>query len=122
MFRSFRSRLTLFFVAIVIVPMVVVTVALFRLITDNEHGKADARVAQAQTAAIGLYRREVERAGVAAGRIARDPQMAAALRSGNRVARQRRAEQLLAAQKLRRIAVVDGARTVVEAGAPDDTA
>jgi sensor histidine kinase regulating citrate/malate metabolism len=51
MFRSFRSRLTLFFVAIVIVPMLVVTVALFRLIADNEQGQADARVAQAQTAA-----------------------------------------------------------------------
>src|SRR4029453_9160158 len=103
MFRSFRSRLTLFFVAIVIVPMLVVTVALFRLISDNEHGKADARVAQAQTAAIGLYRREVERAGVAAGRIARDPAMSAALRSGNATSARVRAGELLRAQRLRRI-------------------
>ena len=93
--------------AIVIVPMLVVTVALFRLISDNEHGQADARVAQAQTAAIGLYGREVERAGVAAGRIARDPAMSAALRSGNERAVQTRASQLLRAQRLRRIAVVE---------------
>src|SRR3954454_22262332 len=98
MFRSFRSRLTLFFVAIVIVPMLVVTVALFRLISDNEHGQADARVAQGQTAAIGLYRRAAERAGVAVGRIARAPAMSAALRSGNEGAVRARANRLLRAQ------------------------
>ena len=103
MFRSFRSRLTLFFVAIVIVPILVVTVALFRLISDNEHGQADARVAQGQTAAIGLYQREVERAGAAAGRVARDREMAAALRSGNESAVRRRAAELVRSQRIRRI-------------------
>ena len=122
MFRSFRSRLTLFFVAIVIVPMLVVTVALFRLISDNEHGQADARVAQAQTAAIGLYGREVERAGIAAGRIARDPAMSAALRSGNERRVQTRASRLLRAQRLRRLAVVSQGRTLVDVGSPDATA
>jgi diguanylate cyclase (GGDEF)-like protein len=122
MFRSFRSRLTLFFVAIVIVPMLVVTVALFRLISDNERGQADARVAQAQTAAIGLYRREVERAGVAAGRIARDPAMSAALRSGKERAARARASRLLRAQRLRRIAVVSQGRTLLDLGARDATA
>jgi diguanylate cyclase (GGDEF)-like protein len=122
MFRSFRSRLTLFFVAIVVVPMLVVTVALFRLISDNEHGKADARVAQAQTAAIGLYRREVERAGAAAGRIARDPAMSAALRSGNATSARVRAGELLGAQRLRRIAVVNRGRTIVDVGSKDATA
>ncbi len=122
MFRSFRSRLTLFFVAIVIVPMLVVTVALFRLISDNEHGQADARVAQGQTAAIGLYRREVERAGVAAGRIARDPAMSAALRSGNERRVQDRAGQLLRTQRLRRIAVVSRGRTLADVGSRDATA
>ncbi len=42
---SFRNRLTLFFVAIVIVPMVSVAFVLFSLISDNEDGKADARLA-----------------------------------------------------------------------------
>ena len=51
---SFRARLTLFFFLIVIVPLISVAVIVFRLIGDNEHGQADARVAQAQTAAIGL--------------------------------------------------------------------
>ena len=51
---SFRTRLTLFFVLIVIVPMVSVTFVLFRLIADNENGKADARVAARQETAINL--------------------------------------------------------------------
>ena len=36
---SFRTRLTLFFVLIVIVPMVAVGVVVFRLISDNETAK-----------------------------------------------------------------------------------
>ena len=45
---SFRNRLTLFFVLIVVVPMVAVAFVLFRLIADNESGKADARLAARQ--------------------------------------------------------------------------
>ena len=52
---SFRSRLTLFFVAIVIVPMASMAIVLFRLLSDNEHGKGDARIAARQEAAIHLY-------------------------------------------------------------------
>ena len=46
---SFRNRLTLFFVLIVVVPMVAVAFVLFRLIADNESGKADARLAAANS-------------------------------------------------------------------------
>ena len=59
---SFRNRLTLFFVLIVIVPLVAVGVVVFRLIDENQRSTSDARAAAGQTAAIGLYRREVERA------------------------------------------------------------
>ena len=52
---SFRTRLRLFFVLIVIVPMVAVTFIVFRLIGESENGQADARVAARQEAAIGLY-------------------------------------------------------------------
>src|SRR5438132_1277726 len=40
---SFRTRLTSFFVLIVIVPMIAIGVLGFRLISDSEQGKADAR-------------------------------------------------------------------------------
>jgi diguanylate cyclase (GGDEF)-like protein len=119
---SFRSRLTLFFLLIVIVPMVSVAVVLFRLIADNEQGKADARVAQGQTAVIGLYRREVERAGAAAGRVGQDRELAQALRAGNRSAAARRARELLRRQRIRRIAVVRDGRTLVDVGVREATA
>src|SRR3712207_7363190 len=60
LFRS-RSRLTLFFVAIVIVPMVSVAFVLFSLISDNEDGKADARLAARQETAINLYSADRDR-------------------------------------------------------------
>ena len=52
---SFRTRLRLFFVLIVIVPMIAVTLIVFRLIAESEQGQADARVAARQEAAITLY-------------------------------------------------------------------
>ena len=38
---SFRNRLTLFFIVIVIVPMIAVALVLFRLVSDAEHGKSE---------------------------------------------------------------------------------
>ena len=40
---SFRTRLTGFFIVIVVVPMVAVGLLVFRLINDSQQGKADAR-------------------------------------------------------------------------------
>jgi nitrogen fixation/metabolism regulation signal transduction histidine kinase len=56
---SFRARLTIFFVLIVVVPMVAIGVLMFRLINDSEQGKADARVSALAAAAGSLYESEV---------------------------------------------------------------
>src|SRR5881275_460281 len=40
---SFRTRLTSFFILIVVIPMLAVGFLVFRLISDSEQGKADAR-------------------------------------------------------------------------------
>src|SRR5687768_14102974 len=119
---SFRSRLTLFFVLIVIVPMVSVAIILSRLIADNERGKADARVAQGQIAVRGLYSREVDRAAIAAARIGRDGELARALLTGNRATATGRARFMLVRQRVRRISVVRDGRTLVDIGARDATA
>ena len=66
---SFRNRLTLFFVLIVVVPMVAVAFVLFRLIADNESGKADARLAATKGAAINLYHEDFNSANRAAQKI-----------------------------------------------------
>jgi diguanylate cyclase (GGDEF)-like protein len=77
---TFRTRLRLFFVLIVILPMVAVTVVVFRLIADSEQGQADARVAAREEAAISLYYDARARADRQAARIGRDRDLADALR------------------------------------------
>ncbi|HUR50418.1 MAG TPA: hypothetical protein VMY88_12945, partial [Acidimicrobiales bacterium] len=80
---SFRGRLTLFFVLIVIVPMVSVTVVIFSLISNNEDGKANAAVAARLDTASNLAkeaRQEAERAGRIVGQ---DRALSAALRRGD---------------------------------------
>jgi diguanylate cyclase (GGDEF)-like protein len=61
---SFRARLLTFFVLIVVVPMVAMGVLMFRLISDSQQGKADARAGGLASAAASLYQSE---AGVARG-------------------------------------------------------
>ncbi|HEY4828502.1 MAG TPA: diguanylate cyclase [Solirubrobacteraceae bacterium] len=55
---SFRARLTIFFVLIVVVPMIAMGVLMFRLIGDSQQGKADARADGLATAAASLYESE----------------------------------------------------------------
>ncbi|MGZ4326018.1 MAG: hypothetical protein ACXVHJ_29480, partial [Solirubrobacteraceae bacterium] len=52
---SFRTRLTSFFVLIVVVPMAAVGFLVFRLIDDSQSGKADARAAGVASTAAGVY-------------------------------------------------------------------
>jgi diguanylate cyclase (GGDEF)-like protein len=115
---SFRSRLTLFFVAIVIVPMASMAIVLFRLLSDNEHGKGDARIAARQEAAIHLYEDARRESTLTARRIAgSDARLAAALRSGQHPRIQRRVEQLRARDRVARILVRDpNGRTLGDAG------
>ena len=78
---SFRTRLRLFFVLIVIVPMIAVTFIVFRLIAESENGQADARVAARQETAISLYYDARGDADRLAAQIGRDNQLARALRT-----------------------------------------
>ena len=52
---SFRTRLTSFFVLIVVVPMAAVGFLVFRLIDDSQSGKADARASAAAGTAASVY-------------------------------------------------------------------
>ena len=61
---SFRTRLTSFFVVIVVVPVVAVGFLVFRLISDSTQGKADARANGLATAAASLYTSESARARI----------------------------------------------------------
>ena len=85
--RSFRSRLTTFFIGIVILPMVAVAIILFRLVADSERGKADASLAAAQTTAQNLFEQDVREAAAAGRTIAASPELALAVaaRDGTRI-------------------------------------
>jgi diguanylate cyclase (GGDEF)-like protein len=118
---SFRSRLTLFFVLIVIVPMVSLTVVLFSLIADNENGKQDARVAARQAAAINLYKAGQEQADTRLVQVGHDPVLASALRADDAAAARTRAQGLLTQLNLKRIVVTRRGRAFVDVGSSTAT-
>jgi diguanylate cyclase (GGDEF)-like protein len=93
---SFRGRLFIFFTIIVIVPMAAVAVVLFRVTSDSETGKSDARIAQGLTTALSIYQADVDRARPTLAQVARDPQMSRALARGQARPIRARARQILA--------------------------
>jgi diguanylate cyclase (GGDEF)-like protein len=114
---SFRSRLRLFFVLIVVIPMVVVGVVLYLLIATNETGKADAQVNAEKDTALALYGDAVDRAAIAARAIARDVPFATALRRNDIEALQTRVADLQRERGVERVVVARGAnRALVDVG------
>ncbi|MCW3040806.1 MAG: diguanylate cyclase, partial [Solirubrobacterales bacterium] len=118
---SFRNRLTLFFVLIVIVPMVSLTVVLFSLIADNENGKQDAGVAARQRAAINLYEAAKADSRAALRPVSRDSRLASALRADDAAAARARAQQLLRSLSLKRIVVMRPTGVFLDVGSTTAT-
>src|SRR5436305_15032667 len=113
---SFRSRLLLFFMIIVIVPMIAVALVLFSITADSETGKADAAIAQGLRAAFAVYDGDRARARQALERIARDPQLAAAIARRDSAAAARRLTTLQRTHPAtRRTAAYDNARRPIAA-------
>jgi diguanylate cyclase (GGDEF)-like protein len=83
---SFRNRLRLFFVVIVIVPMIAVALVLYKLVAAADDGKADAALAQNQTAAMALLGQDERHAGVVANAIVKDPRLSREIRAGHAAA------------------------------------
>src|SRR5512144_1212634 len=100
---SFRARLTLFFVLIVIVPMLSVAIVLFRLISDNETGKADSSLAAHQQAARNLYRDAGRKADTAIEGVGADRVLAQSLRANDMARAKRRIAQMEAGRGIVRI-------------------
>jgi diguanylate cyclase (GGDEF)-like protein len=91
---SFRSRLRLFFVVIVIVPMITMAVVLFQLIVASERSQTDARLAEAQTVSQQILRELEVEAGVVAQTIGEDQQLADAIETGERRPVQARLDEM----------------------------
>ncbi len=81
---SFRARLRLFFIVIVIFPMITMAIVLYQLIVASETSQTDARLSESQTVALGVYQEEQDRAGQVAQDIGRDQQLADALAAGDK--------------------------------------
>jgi diguanylate cyclase (GGDEF)-like protein len=99
---SFRNRLTVFFIVLVILPMIVVAAVGFVLAADSEQGKTDARLSEAQGSASGLFREFQDRAEASARTIARDEQLAAEIQRGDRARIQGRFDTLARETELAR--------------------
>jgi diguanylate cyclase (GGDEF)-like protein len=107
---SFRTRLTGFFVLIVVVPMIAMGFLVFRLISDSEGGKADARAGGLATAAASVYSTASADARLDAATIGR---VAA---RGGLAALDSRIDQLVAQAGLARVTVSSGGKTLVSQG------
>src|SRR3954468_2841110 len=116
---SFRSRLTLFFVLIVVVPMVSAAVVLFRLISDNENAKSQARLQARAEVAAGFVDDAHRDAGRVAVTIAGDHRLADALRSGNRARIRAAADAARLRAGAARVAIVRDGTVVPDVGNPD---
>jgi diguanylate cyclase (GGDEF)-like protein len=82
---SFRGRLRLFFVLLVIVPMIALAVVLFTLTSRSETGKADAGISAGMRTAFGVYEEAARRAEPALREVASDRRLRAALAAGRGV-------------------------------------
>ena len=91
---SFRGRLTLFFLLIVVLPMIALAVLVTQVTTQSGNGKADARLAASLRTSLAVYRRESTDAKHAAARIASNPALGNALRSQNKAQIQSTARSL----------------------------
>ncbi len=89
--RSFRARLSWFFVIVVVLPLVAVTAALLWLVSDAQHGRSDARADQARLVARGVVEEAGARAARVGWRVAGEPELGRALRTGD----DRRVERVL---------------------------
>jgi diguanylate cyclase (GGDEF)-like protein len=74
---SFRARLTLFFVLIVVVPMIALGVVVARIVSDSHHAKSTAQNRASAAAARNSFHRLAQDGARAARALAHDPAFAA---------------------------------------------
>jgi diguanylate cyclase (GGDEF)-like protein len=119
---SFRNRLTFFFILLVILPVLAVGLVGILILRDSEQGKTDAGLAQAQVAAEGLYRESRQRSQTVAQTVAKDQELAIAVRERDRAALQNRLEDLAQRGGAVRVRLTLAGQEPVEAGGGDAVA
>ena len=117
---SFRARLFLFFVIIVVVPMIAVALVLFSLTKDSETGKADAQIAQGLRVAFAEYSDSRADARVVLARVVRDDGLTDALAAGDARRVRGRARALAARHGAASVAAYGPNGRLIAAAGPGD--
>ncbi|MGH2966476.1 MAG: diguanylate cyclase [Solirubrobacterales bacterium] len=116
---SFRSRLTLFFLLIVVLPMIAVAVLVTQVTTQSRNGKADARLAAGLGTALSVYGDDAAQAKRAATALGHDPTLGAALQTGDSAQIAAAAHSAARQDGARSLVVRDaGGRQLVAIGGP----
>src|SRR3954452_5792519 len=100
---SFRNRLRLFFVVIVIIPMVAVALVLFQLVSRSQQSQVDAQLSEAQRVAQNLYRESTAQANAAGRAIAENDDLGRAIAKKDANAIQARLDDAARLVKARRV-------------------
>src|SRR5687767_7253762 len=100
---SFRNRLRLFFLVIVVVPMIAVAAVLFQTVTRSEEAQTDAQLRQVLDTASILYRESGERASAAGNRIVDNDALQEAIAAGDQERIETRLEAAAKAAGARRV-------------------
>ena len=120
---SFRRRLTLFFVLIVVVPMVALAAIVVQVAGSAQTGKADARLSAGLETALGVYETEQDLAERDAREAAADPALAAAIAAGDEELVKTAAQRFLNGSDLVALEVLDAdGRSLAAVGASETVA
>jgi diguanylate cyclase (GGDEF)-like protein len=114
---SFRNRLRLFFVVIVIIPMIAVAFVLFRLVSESETSQTDAQLSEAQRVAQNLYRRSSRQADRAGEEIVRGPGLGQAIADRDRAQIQERLASAARSAGARRVRLALTGQRPIDVGA-----
>ena len=113
---SFRNRLTLFFILLVIAPVLVVAGVAILSVQRSESSRTDVRLDQAVKSAQTVYGEARDEAQAAVMSVRDDRALAAALRGGDQAAVTRRLEELAERTMAVRVRLVFPGRRAIEAG------
>ncbi len=80
---SFRGRLALFFLLIVVIPIAAIALLVVDVTRDSQDGKADARLSTGVDTALAVYEEDVAAAEAQMAEILTDSEVLVALRSGD---------------------------------------
>jgi diguanylate cyclase (GGDEF)-like protein len=116
MHMSFRNRLTVFFILLVILPVLALAFVGIQLVENAEEGRVDPGLMQSQRAASGLYRESAERAEVAAGSVGDDRGLAVAVRDGDVRAVRNQLDDLVAREEVTYVRLTLDGQPPIEAG------